>query len=422
MPAASLLSKRPKPMRTVPTKQFREDRTIAPRATFPHALLSRLQVNTASGQKSRRLNVVLICHFGRTGYNILRSLRNVNTRVHLVHDNHSASLRFSRCCKVLYAAKDYTATDPYAVSDAINDLHLKIGVDSVIASDVDALTFLARIKDQLLAPVFPMAEPDTLAMLNNKWQFHQLCEAAGVNVPQTLFFTSKNTVDFELIERELGFPVIVKPMDSYGQRGIVIWQNRDEIKNWLQSRGNFDHHGMIVQEFVEGQDWALSVFAQNGVIKHWVSWVCPGQLDAGYGIGRFLATQFIPRDDLFAMGQKIVAATQFSGVANFDARYDERSRTMKMFECNPRFFNRMSAARLSGVDFVRPGLPVGGMQPVYLGGASYFPWQELFTKRGIKRLLRAEWPLRPLFHDLYEMGTDPMPLFIRRWTSEDRRA
>jgi len=106
MPAALLLTKWPKPLRTVPIEQCREDRTIAPRGTFPQAVLSRPQFNTASGQKSRRLrplNVVLICHFGRTGYNILRSLRNVNARVHLVHDDWSASLRFSHHCKVLYA-------------------------------------------------------------------------------------------------------------------------------------------------------------------------------------------------------------------------------------------------------------------------------------------------------------------------------
>lgn len=412
-------------MQLLPSKQFRDDRSITVDGTFPTAVLSKRPLEAAAGLRSRRserLNVVLICHFGRTGYNILRSLRSVGARVHLVHDSRSVSLRFSRYCKVLWATENYATTDADDVVDTINELHLEVGVDSVIASDVDALTFLSQIKDRLLAPVFPMANAETLATLHDKWQFHQLCEASGVAVPRSRYFADKNEVDPALIERELGYPVIVKPVDSYGQRGIVIWQNQDQVKKWLQSVGDFDRQGMIVQEFIEGQDWALSVFAQDGVIKHWVSWVCPGQLDDRYGVGRFLATQFIPRDDLFTMGQKIVAATRFSGVANFDGRYDERSCTMKMFECNPRFFNRMSAARLSGVDFVRPGLPVGGTQPVHLGDVSYFPWQELFTMRGIKRLLRAQWPLGPLFHDFYEMGTDPLPLLARKWTNEDKQA
>jgi len=406
-------------MQTLPIKQFREE------GAFSQPVLGRRSPGTPAAPQPRRkgrMNVVLICHFGRTGYNILRSLRAVNARVHLVHDSRSASLRFSRCCKVLHGVDDYTTTDPDAVLDAINDLHLRIGVDSVMAGDVEAMTFLARIKQRLLAPVFPTAEAGTLAMLHDKWQFHQICEKAGVEVPKTLHFETKAEIDPERIERELSFPVIVKPIDSYGQRGIIVWRNKAEIREWLRTVGDFNHQATIVQEFIEGQDWALSVFAANGVIKHWVSWVCPGQLDAGYGIGRFLATEFSPREDLLAMGQKIVMATKFSGVANFDARFDERSRSMKMFECNPRFFNRMSVARLSGVDFVRPGLPVNNSQPTNLGNVSYYPWQELFSKRGIKRLMKAEWPLKPLMHDFYEMGSDPLPLFVRRWTHEDKRA
>jgi len=406
-------------MQTLPTKQFREE------GAFSQPVLGRRSLGTPAAPQPRRkgrMNVVLICHFGRTGYNILRSLRAVNARVHLVHDNRSASLRFSRCCKVLHGVDDYTTTDPEAVLDAINDLHLRVGVDSVMASDVEAMTFLARIKHRLLAPVFPIAEASTLAMLHDKWQFHQLCEKAGVELPKTLYFKTRAEIDPELIERDLAFPVIVKPIDSYGQRGIIVWKNKAEIEEWLQTAGDFNHQATIVQEFIEGQDWALSVFAANGVIKHWVSWVCPGQLDAGYGIGRFLATEFSPREDLLAMGQKIVAATEFSGVANFDARFDERSRSMKMFECNPRFFNRMSVARLSGVDFVWPGLPMNSSQPTNLGNVSYYPWQELFSMRGVKRMMRAEWPLKPLMSDFYEMGSDPLPLFVRKWTREDQRA
>lgn len=418
-------------MQTLPTRQYCEDLAIASTGSLAadgaiaQPILSRRSFEAPTAVHSRRrgrLNVVLICHFGRTGYNILRSLRSVNAQVYLVHDNRSASLRFSRFCKVLHGTEDYATADADVVLDRINDLHMRVGVDSVIASDVDALTFLARIKSRLLAPVFPMAEAETLALLNDKWQFHQLCEATGVELPKTLYFESKAGIDPDLIGRELTFPVIVKPVDSYGQRGIVVWQDKAQIKAWLQTHDSFDHQATIVQEFIEGRDWALSVFAANGVIKHWVSWVCPGQLDAEYGIGRFLATQFSPREDLLAMGQKIVAATQFSGVANFDARFDERSRSMKMFECNPRFFNRMSAARLSGVDFVRPGLPINDNQPINLGDISYYPWQELFSKRGIKRLMRAEWRIRPLMRDIYEMSTDPLPLMARKWSNEDKRA
>lgn len=413
-------------MQPLSIEQLRDERTIAGDHALAGGVLGGsfgkpLAGPAAShGQRSRPLNILLICHFGRTGYNILRSLRAVNARVYLVHDSRAASLSFSRRCKVVHAARDFDATDPDVVLSVINDLHLRVGLDSVIASDVESLALLSRIKDRVLAPVFPMAEADTLATLNDKWTFYQLCESVGAAVPKSLSFAGKAEFDADAVERGLGFPVIVKPVNSYGQRGITILRDRAQMTAWQQSRLDHDQP-IIIQEYIEGTDWALSVFALDGVIKHWVSWVCPSQLDRGYGIGRFLATEFRPREDLLAMTQSIIAATGFSGVANFDARYDYQACRMKMLECNPRFFNRMSAARLSGLDFVRPGLPVGSMQPVTLGDVGYYPWQELFSRRGLKRLVRGEWRLMPLLHDIYEMGTDPLPPIVRKWVQEDGR-
>lgn len=414
-------------MQPLSTKQLREDGTVAADHSFARELLSnsrpeplREPASAIRGRQPKPLNVVLICHFGRTGYNILRSLKAMNARVYLVHDRRATSLSYSRRCKVVHATQDLASADPDQVLGIINDLHRRVGLDSVIASDVDSLAFLSKIKERLLAPVFPMADAGTLATLNDKWTFYKLCETAGVAVPKSHSIGCQAEFELAAVERELGYPVIVKPVNSYGQRGISILRDRAQAEEWKKSCIDHDQP-VIIQEYIEGMDWAISVFAQDGIIKHWVSWVCPSQLDAAYGVGRFLATEFRPRDDLFAMTQKIVAATGFSGVANFDARYDNQAGRMKMLECNPRFFNRMSAARLSGLDFVRPGLPGAGDQPVTLGNVGYYPWQELFSMRGLQRLVRGQWRIAPLLHDIVDMGTDPLPPIVRKWAREDGR-
>ena len=408
-------------------KQFREDGTIAADHSLAQGLLADRRpeplcepASATQGRRPKRLNILLICHFGRTGYNILRSLKAANARVYLVHDRRGASLGYSRRCKVVHAAQDLALTDPDQVLGIINDLHRQIGLDSVIASDVESLALLSKIRERLLAPVFPMADAETLATLNDKWTFYKLCKTAGVAVPKSLFAGCHAEFDVGAVESELGYPVIVKPVNSYGQRGISIFRDRTQAEEWKRSPVDADQP-VIIQEYIEGTDWAISVFAQGGVIKHWVSWVCPSQLDTGYGVGRFLATEFRPRDDLLEMTQKVVTATGFSGVANFDARYDDQACRMKMLECNPRFFNRMSAARLSGLDFVRPGLPVANEQPATLGNVGYYPWQELFSTRGLHRLVRGQWRIAPLLHDVLDMGTDPLPPIVRKWVREDGR-
>ena len=88
---------------------------------------------------------------------------------------------------------------------------------------------------------------------------------------------------------------------------------------------------------------------------------------------------------------------------------------------NPRFFDRTSAVCLSSLDFVRPGLPVASDQPATLGHVGYHPWQELFSTPGLQRLVRGQWRLAPLLHDIIGMGTDPLPPIVRKWAREDGR-
>lgn len=394
------------------------DPAIALDQVIPDGLLADAPTRPAMRIR-RRLNIVLICHYGRTGYNILRSLRAVNARVFLVLDHRAASLRSTRYARVIYTTKDLRQAHHEGVADAINELHLKIGVDRVIASDVESLTLLDGIRASLRAPVFPTANAATIAALNDKWRFHELCRSSGVADPKTLLFDRRADIDADAVAKALGFPAIVKPVDSYGQRGIVVLRDKTDVHRLVHSGNGAFEGRAIVQEFIQGEDWALSVFARDGVIEHWVAWICPGQLDKSYGVGRFLATEFRPRQDLLEMGRKLVAATNFSGVANLDARFDERAGEMKMFECNPRFFNRMSAARLCGLDFVSPGLPLPLSQPFGIGDRGYYPWQELFSARGLKRMFRGDWRLPPLLRDLYELSTDPMPPLMRKLRRED---
>ncbi len=381
-----------------------------------------LALKERSTQHSVPLNVVLLTHWGRSGYNILRALNAMGGKTFLIHDERSASLRLSRCCKVVHSIPEIAEADPATVVGIINDLHSSVGIDSVIASDVESLTLLARIKSDLQAPVFPIAELSTLLALNNKWEFYKLCVANNVPVPKTLFVEDKSAIDPEIIAAELGFPLVVKPVAGYGQRGILVLTGKADLEARLLRNHSYTYGGMVIQEFVEGCDWALSVFARNGAVENWTAWACPGQLEAGYGVGRFLVTEFCDRRDLMEMGEKIISATGFSGVANFDARFDIRSNTMKMFECNPRFFNRMLAARFCGLDFVRAGLPSGGGgQRISLDQKHYYPWQELFSVRGVRRLLNGEWKPSLLARDVYELLSDPLPPIMRKFTREDAR-
>lgn len=377
------------------------------------------QAVTAASVNHGNLRIVLLCHYGRTGYNILRALGSIGAEVFAVIDRRSASLRFSTRCKVIHFADRIDLADPTIVAKRINELHKTEFIDCVMASDVESLTLLANIKDDLLPATFPMAKLSVILQLNDKWEFCKLSRKTGVAIPNTIFFPEKCAVDARQIETEIGFPAVLKPSQGYGQRGIVHF-GREDVESYRREAP--DHGGVVVQEFVEGSDWAISVFALDGKVALWIAWECPGQLEKSYGVGQFQTTEFQSRTDLFDMAAALVAETNFSGVANFDARLDVKTNSMKLFECNPRFFGRLSAARLCGLDFVKVGLPFETSQPLSVRHGFYCPWQELFTTRGWRNLRSGRWNKGHLFQDVYEMLMDPMPPVVRKLISEDSLA
>jgi predicted ATP-grasp superfamily ATP-dependent carboligase len=363
------------------------------------------------------LKAVMLCHYGRTGYNVLRALRGLGAEVYAVVDRRSASLRYSLRCKVIHVSEEIDHADPEEVQTKINDLHRREFIDSVLACDVESLRLLSRIKPRLLPKAFPAASIDMIELLNNKWDFHQLCCKTQVRTPHTLFFPSKSAIDCARVGSEIGFPAVIKPAAGYGQRGIVIPANLEALHSYMSAPG--DTGEIIIQKFVSGVDWAISVFAIDGTITHWTAWACPGQLEESFGVGRFLTTNFVQRHDLFEAASRLMAATNFSGCANLDARLDDADGTMKMFECNPRFFGRLSASRLCGLDFVKAGMPVEDRQSFVMHGGFYYPWQELLNSRGWKQILAGRWQLRQLAWDMQEMIADPIPLIMRKITNED---
>lgn len=367
-------------------------------------------------------NVVVICHLGRSGYNVLRSLSAIGARSYLITDRRSASIRWSRGSRPLHHAQgDFGPADDDTIVELINRTHARVGLTSVIATDVPSSVLLARVRHRLTAPVFPTAQAETLQQLDNKWEFARICMQVGVEIPRTLYFRDSAALDPEEVASEVGYPAIVKPASGFGQRGIVLL--KDPAAAEAFRRQDAPGPGIVVQEYVPGQDWSVSVLAVDGVVRNSTAWECPSQFGhSGYGASRYLVTKFTNDSRLTRMVQTVILATGYSGIANFDARLADDGRFV-LLECNPRVFNRLLAARICGLDFIAAGLPGHAVeQPAVLDDGEYYPWREALSVRGWRMLLRGSWKWRYLLRDLWEMVRDPLPPITRKIGREDEKA
>ena len=205
----------------------------------------------------------------------------------------------------------------------------------------------------------------------------------------------------EEVHRDVGYPMIIKPTNRYGGRDIRYANDQLEMVQQLDER-RFKHRYAIVQQYIRGQDWGCSVFADRGKVEHWTTFRCPD----------FKSAEFMPNAKLLRACARIVREVKFSGVANFDARmtWDDK---LYMFECNPRFFTRLSACRVAGLDFVKAGFAT--KEVTYkLDKGEYYHWTQLLQPRGIKGLVTGRWRWADFLQDLTEMVSDPFPIVARK--------
>jgi gamma-F420-2:alpha-L-glutamate ligase len=103
--------------------------------------------------------------------------------------------------------------------------------------------------------------PEAVEACADKLQTLQALSAAGLPIPKTIL--AKFPVDVDLIERELGFPVVVKTLRSTRGAGVVLCQDREQFDNLASLLGDANPGSdFIFQQYIaasHGRDVRLLV-------------------------------------------------------------------------------------------------------------------------------------------------------------------
>ena len=120
----------------------------------------------------------------------------------------------------------------------------------------------AYVAEQLGLPTNPYK---SVKILQNKALFRQFLTEHGFNVPKAKGY---NEMADALKEVELfTWPVIVKPTDSAGSKGVTRVDNPEDLKNSIEYALQFSHSNQfIVEEFIEkiGDSSDTDCFSVNG--------------------------------------------------------------------------------------------------------------------------------------------------------------
>ena len=168
----------------------------------------------------------------------------------------------------------YHADKFYLVSTTDRDAVLKVAEDEKVngvlayASDPAAPT-AAYVAEKLGLPTNPLWAVETLC---NKDQFRKFLLQNGLNAPVSRGYAQKNDA---LADGQQLFhlPVIVKPVDSSGSKGVTVLRTWDGLEKAVDFAFSFSRaHRIVVEEFIEKKHKYLiggDIFVNDGKVILW---------------------------------------------------------------------------------------------------------------------------------------------------------
>ena len=140
--------------------------------------------------------------------------------------------------------------------DAVVDLCRKEGVDGIISGFTDSvLPYQQQVCEKLGFPFW--GDSQNIAMCIDKKLFKEACENAGLPVVPYIRLTES---DYEQILPEIKVPVVFKPIDNSGSRGVYKCYDEADKKALLEKSLSFSKSKEVLAEKMMNAEKEFSVY------------------------------------------------------------------------------------------------------------------------------------------------------------------
>ena len=133
----------------------------------------------------------------------------------------------------------------------------KHGISAIVTAATDKpLVMMARVAEKY---GFPFYSVDTARWSTDKFQMKERFELGGVPHARGRLVSGASDAD------GLMFPVIVKPRDNSGSRGVKLCRNAEELQASIsEALENSRLDSVLVEEFIEGPEYSIEGLHYGG--------------------------------------------------------------------------------------------------------------------------------------------------------------
>jgi biotin carboxylase len=144
--------------------------------------------------------------------------------------------------------------------ERVLDAARKEKVDGIVADQIDiAVPTVAYVTEKLGLPSIGY---ECALKFTNKYLMRKECEKLNINAPK---YSKAYSLD-EAVRKcqEVGLPVVIKPTDNAGSKGVSLIRNIDSLKERFDNAISFSKEKcVIIEKYIEGTEYVVSGFASN---------------------------------------------------------------------------------------------------------------------------------------------------------------
>lgn len=192
-----------------------------------------------------------------------------------------------------------------------------------------------------------VVDKDKFYLAYNKLNTMRICMENDIPCPNT-FFDCK-TVD-DVMNRELVYPIIVKPRTGYGAIGFYKFNDAEELRHYLTEHTDDIEH-IIIQEYIPQTDlqYECSIFVDD---KNVVKSAMVFEKNRWFPVhgGSSTLNTSVKDDTIVENCSKLMQFIEWRGCCDIDLIRDPRDGVAKILEINPRISGSGKIVLLSGVN------------------------------------------------------------------------
>jgi predicted ATP-grasp superfamily ATP-dependent carboligase len=195
----------------------------------------------------------------------------------------------------------------------------------------------------------PFAGPDITEKVHDKAFLMQYAANNGFDIPMTWFIRCPEELND--ISDKVRYPVMIKPRNSSGSRGIMLANGKNELLaayRMVHKRYEFP----IIQDYIPpgGDSYGVGLLL-NFSSRVRASFVYRRLRSYPVSGGPSTLRESVKRDDISKIASALLTSLGWKGVAHVEFKIDPRDGRPKLLEINPRFWGSLELAIAAGVDF-----------------------------------------------------------------------